>query len=43
MISRTLDRFGLYPERLVADTAYGAAETLCLAGPRARGSSRTSR
>ena len=28
MISRTLDRFGLYPERLVADTAYGAAETL---------------
>ena len=28
MIERTLDRFGLYPERLVADTAYGAAETL---------------
>jgi transposase len=28
MIGRTLDRFGLYPERLVADTAYGAAEML---------------
>lgn len=28
MIALTLDRFGLYPERLVADTAYGSAETL---------------
>jgi hypothetical protein len=28
MIGRTLDRFGLYPERLVADTAYGRAEML---------------
>jgi transposase len=28
MVARTLDRFGLYPERLVADTAYGGAETL---------------
>lgn len=28
MVARTLDRFRLYPERLVADTAYGSAETL---------------
>ena len=28
MIERTRDRFGLYPEKLVADTAYGSAETL---------------
>ena len=28
MIARTLDRFGLYTERLVADTAYGGAEML---------------
>jgi hypothetical protein len=28
MIVRTRDRFGLYPEMLVADTAYGSAETL---------------
>ncbi len=28
MIGRTLDRFDLYPERLVADTAYGGAEML---------------
>jgi hypothetical protein len=26
MIGRTLDRFGLHPERLVADTAYGGGE-----------------
>ena len=28
MIERTLTRFGLYPEALVADTAYGSAEML---------------
>jgi hypothetical protein len=28
MIGRTLDRFGLHPERLVADTVYGGAEML---------------
>jgi transposase len=28
MITRTRERFGLYPEKLVADTAYGSAETL---------------
>ncbi len=28
MIDRTQDRFGLYPERLAADTAYGSAEML---------------
>ncbi|MDF2235520.1 IS1182 family transposase [Albimonas sp. CAU 1670] len=28
MIERTMDRFDLYPERLVADTGYGSAETL---------------
>ena len=28
MIERTRERFGLYPEKLVADTAYGSAETL---------------
>jgi transposase len=28
MIDRTLTRFGLYPEALVADTAYGSAEML---------------
>jgi len=28
MIARTRDRFGLYPEKLVADTAYGSAEAL---------------
>jgi hypothetical protein len=28
MIDRTLDRFGLYPERLAADAAYGSAENL---------------
>jgi hypothetical protein len=28
MVMRTRDRFGLYPESLVADTAYGSAETL---------------
>ena len=28
MIYRTRERFGLYPEKLVADTAYGSAETL---------------
>lgn len=28
MIARAIDRFGLYPERLVADTGYGSAETL---------------
>jgi transposase len=28
MIDRTMDRFGLYPERLIADTAYGAAPML---------------
>ena len=28
MIERTRNRFGLYPERLVGDTAYGAAEML---------------
>jgi Transposase DDE domain len=28
IIERTLERFGLYPERLVADTAYGGAEML---------------
>ena len=28
MIERSRERFGLYPEKLVADTAYGSAETL---------------
>ena len=28
MIVRTRERFGLYPEKLVADAAYGSAETL---------------
>ncbi len=28
MIDRVMDRFGLYPERLVGDTAYGAADML---------------
>ena len=28
MLLRTRDRFGLYPEKLVADTAYGSAEML---------------
>src|SRR3954470_1866875 len=28
MIDRTQDRFGLWPERLAADTAYGSAENL---------------
>ena len=28
MIERTRDRFGLYPERLAADSAYGSAENL---------------
>jgi transposase len=28
MIDRTQDRFGLYPERLAADSAYGSAEML---------------
>ncbi|MEA3388115.1 MAG: IS1182 family transposase [Pseudomonadota bacterium] len=28
MVERTEDRFGLYPERLAADSAYGAAEML---------------
>jgi hypothetical protein len=28
MIERTRERFGLYPEKLVADTAYGSAEVL---------------
>lgn len=28
MIERTMDRFGLYPESLAGDTAYGAAEML---------------
>jgi hypothetical protein len=28
MIDRTQERFGLWPERLVADTAYGSAENL---------------
>ena len=28
MLERTADRFGLYPTRLVADTAYGSAENL---------------
>ena len=28
MISRTEERFGLKPERLAADTAYGSAATL---------------
>jgi transposase len=28
MIVRTRERFGLYPEKLVADTAYGSVETL---------------
>lgn len=28
MIERTADRFGLYPERLAGDTAYGSAEML---------------
>jgi hypothetical protein len=42
MIGRTLDRFGLYPERLVADTAYGGPR--CWPGSStSRGSSRTSR
>jgi hypothetical protein len=28
MIERVMDRFGLYPERLARETAYGAAEML---------------
>ena len=28
MIERTQERFGLYPERLAGDTAYGSAEML---------------
>ena len=36
MIERTQDRFGLWPERLAADSAYGSAENARLAGPRAR-------
>jgi hypothetical protein len=28
MIERSQDRFGLYPERLAADSAYGSAEML---------------
>ncbi len=28
MIERVMDRFGLYPERLAGDSAYGAAEML---------------
>jgi transposase len=28
MLTRTADRFGLYPNRLAADTAYGSAENL---------------
>ena len=28
MLERTADRFGLYPNRLVADTAYGSADNL---------------
>ena len=28
MIERTEERFGLYPERLAGDTAYGSAEML---------------
>jgi hypothetical protein len=28
IIERTDQRFGLYPERLAADTAYGSAENL---------------
>ena len=28
MILRTKDRFGLYPELLAADTAYGSADML---------------
>ena len=28
IIDRTMDRFGLYPERLIADTAYGTAPML---------------
>ena len=35
MIDRTQERFGIWPERLAADTGYGSAET-CLAGARAR-------
>lgn len=29
MILRTRDRFGLYPEKLAADTVYGSAPMLC--------------
>ncbi len=32
MIDRTQERFGLLPERLAADAAYGSAENLRLAG-----------
>jgi transposase len=42
MIDRTQERFGLWPERLAADAAYGSAENLawlCMSA----GSSRTSR
>ena len=28
MIDRVQDQFGLYPERVAADTAYGSAEML---------------
>ena len=36
MIERTQDRFGLYPERLAADSAYGSAEMLGWLVARAR-------
>ena len=42
MIERTPHRFGLYPERLAADSAYGSAEMLAWLVHDA-GSSRTSR
>ena len=42
MIVRTRDRFGLFPEKLVADTAYGWPRRSD-GWWRARGSSRTSR
>jgi hypothetical protein len=28
MIDRTMDKFDLYPERLIADSAYGSAPML---------------
>jgi hypothetical protein len=33
MIERSIDRFGLYPARLMGDSAYGSAELLACPSP----------